>query len=139
MTHGAIALLREKWDNCRNWSDDQVIAWMSYFHGRIGFIADENGDCCGVGAVRFINDLSQAQDWKINEPDGSIAWIEIIVAKRHGALQSLMEALVTRCKPCVTQIGGRNIATGNVRLFDFHRYCNLILNRNHHGRILRST
>lgn len=140
MTDGAIRLLREKWDTCRNWSDDQILAWISYFRGRIGFIADESGECCGVGAVRFINDLSQSEDWRINEPDGTIAWVEIVVANKEQAVASLMAALVGRCKPCVTRIGGRNLTTGKVRLFDFNRYCTLLSNnRITYGRKLQST
>jgi hypothetical protein len=139
MTHGAINLLREKWGNCRNWSDDQLLAWMSYFKGRIAFIQHE-GQCVGVGAVRFINDLSQSEDWRINEPDGTIAWIEIVVANKEQAVASLMAVLVSKCKPCVTRIGGRNLTTGKVRLFDFNRYCTLLSNnRITYGRKLQST
>lgn len=139
MTDGAIQLLREKWETCRNWSDDQILAWMSYFRGRIGFI-DDNGECVGVGAVRFINDLSESGDWKINRPDGKIAWIEIVVTSKPHAVASLMSALVDKCHQGVNRIGGRNMATGKVRLFDFQRYCSLLFNeRVSYGRKLRST
>lgn len=139
MTHGAINLLREKWGNCRNWSDDQLLAWMSYFKGRIAFIQHE-GQCVGVGAVRFINDLSQSDDWKANDPEGSIAWVEVVVASKEDAVQSLMKVLLSRCGKHVTKIGGRNAATGKVRLFDFDRYCNLLFNKRiSYGRKLQST
>jgi hypothetical protein len=126
----AAKLLREKWPTCSTWNNDELLNWIGIFNSKrqIGVIYDDNGECCGVGAVRFINSLEESKDIYANDPEGHIAWIEMVVATKPMAIQTLWMAMMTRCSDKVTKLGGNNMHTGVSRLYDFQRYYRLLMN-----------
>lgn len=124
----AAKLLKEKWPTCSTWNEDQVLNWIGIFNAKkqIGIVQDESGECCGVGAVRFLNSEDQAEDLYANDPEGHIAWIEVVVATKPMAVQTLWMGMQAMCSDRVTKLGG--IRKGVSRLYDFQRYFKLLMN-----------
>jgi len=125
----AAKLLKEKWLTCSTWNDDQIINWIGIFNAKrqIGIVQDENGECCGVGAVRFLNSTEEAEDLYANDPNGHIAWIEVVATTKPMAVQTLWMGMKAMCSDRVTKLGG--IRKGVSRLYDFDRYHTLLMNR----------
>lgn len=125
----AAKLLKEKWPTCSTWNDDQIINWIGIFNAKrqIGIVQDENGECCGVGAVRFLNSTEEAEDLYANDPNGHIAWIEVVATTKPMAVQTLWMGMKAMCSDRVTKLGG--IRKGVSRLYDFDRYHTLLMNR----------
>lgn len=125
----AAKLLRQHWPTCSTWNDDQLLNWIGIFNKmrQLGIIKNENGECVGVGAVRFLNSIEEAEDINNNFPDGHIAWIEMVVGVEPEAVQTLWLAMMTRCSKNVTKLGG--FRKGVSRLYDFDRYFKLLMNR----------
>lgn len=125
----AAKLLRQHWPTCSTWNDDQLLNWIGIFNKmrQLGIINNENGECVGVGAVRFLNSIEEAEDINNNFPDGHIAWIEMVVGVEPEAVQTLWLAMMTRCSKNVTKLGG--FRKGVSRLYDFDRYFKLLMNR----------
>jgi hypothetical protein len=125
----AAKLLKEKWPTCSTWNNDQILNWIGIFNAKkqIGIVQDENGECCGVGAVRFLHSAEQAEDIYANYPDGHIAWIEMVATTKPLAVQTLWLAMKNMCPPQVTKLGG--MRKGVSRLYDFQRYHTLLMNR----------
>ena len=125
----AAKLLRLHWPTCSTWNDDQLLNWIGIFNkmNQIGIIKNEKGECVGVGAVRFLNSIEEAEDINNNFPDGHIAWIEMVVGVEPEAVQTLWLAMMTRCSKNVTKLGG--FRKGVSRLYDFDRYFKLLMNR----------
>jgi hypothetical protein len=124
----AAKLLKEKWPTCSTWNDDQIINWIGIFNAKrqIGIVQDENGECCGVGAVRFLNSAEDAEDIYANDPNGHIAWIEVVATTKPMAVQTLWMGMQAMCSDRVTKLGG--IRKGVSRLYDFDRYFKLLMN-----------
>lgn len=125
----AAKLLRQHWPTCSTWNDDQLLNWIGIFNKmrQLGIIKNENGECVGVGAVRFLNSIEEAEDINNNFPDGHIAWIEMVVGVEPEAVQTLWLAMMTCCSKNVTKLGG--FRKGVSRLYDFDRYFKLLMNR----------
>jgi len=125
----AAKLLRKKWATCSSWTDDQILNWIGIFNAKrlIGIVLDENGECCGVGAVRFLNSVEEAEDLYANDPNGHIAWIEVVATSKPMAVQTLWMAMKNKCSSRVTRLGG--LRKGVSRLYDFERYHTLLMNR----------
>ena len=125
----AAKLLKEKWPTCSTWNDDQILNWIGIFNAKrqIGIVQDENGECCGVGAVRFLNSTEEAEDLYANDPNGHIAWIEVVATTKPMAVQTLWMGMKAMCSDRVTKLGG--IRKGVSRLYDFDRYHTLLMNR----------
>jgi hypothetical protein len=133
----AAKLLRLHWPTCSTWNDDQLLNWIGIFNKikQIGIIKNEKGECIGVGAVRFLNSIEEAEDINNNFPDGHIAWIEMVVGVEPEAVQTLWLAMMTCCSKNVTKLGG--FRKGVSRLYDFDRYFKLLMNRRiSYGRII---
>jgi hypothetical protein len=124
----AAKLLKEKWPTCSTWNDDQIINWIGIFNAKrqIGIVQDENGECCGVGAVRFLNSAEDAEDIYANDLNGHIAWIEVVATTKPMAVQTLWMGMQAMCSDRVTKLGG--IRKGVSRLYDFDRYFKLLMN-----------
>ena len=125
----AAKLLRQHWPTCSTWNDDQLLNWIGIFNKmrQLGIIKNEKGECVGVGAVRFLNSIEEAEDINNNFPDGHIAWIEMVVGVEPEAVQTLWLAMMTCCSKNVTKLGG--FRKGVSRLYDFDRYFKLLMNR----------
>ena len=125
----AAKLLRQHWPTCSTWNDDQLLNWIGIFNKirQLGIIKNENGECVGVGAVRFLNSIEEAEDINNNFPDGHIAWIEMVVGVEPEAVQTLWLAMMACCSKNVTKLGG--FRKGVSRLYDFDRYFKLLMNR----------
>ena len=135
----AAKLLKEKWPTCSTWNNDELLNWIGIFNKvrQFGIVQDENGECVGVGAVRFLNSVDEAQDINNNFPDGHIAWIEMVVGTEPRAVQTLWLAMMNMCSGNVTKLGG--VRKGVSRLYDFERYFKLLMNeRICYGRIIQS-
>jgi len=124
----AAKLLREKWPTCSTWNDDQLLNWIGIFNKvrQFGIVQDEAGKCVGVGAVRFLNSVVEADDINNNFKDGHIAWIEMVVGTEPRAVQTLWLAMMGMCSKNVTKLGG--VRKGVSRLYDFNRYFKLLMN-----------
>jgi len=124
----AAKLLKEKWPTCSTWNDDQILNWIGIFNAKrqIGIVQDENGECCGVGAVRFLNSEKDAEDIYANDLNGHIAWIEVVATTKPMAVQTLWMGMQAMCSDRVTKLGG--IRKGVSRLYDFDRYFKLLMN-----------
>jgi hypothetical protein len=125
----AAKLLRQHWPTCSTWNDDQLLNWIGIFNKirQLGIIKNEKGECIGVGAVRFLNSIEEAEDINNNFPDGHIAWVEMVIGVEPEAVQTLWLAMMTLCSRNVTKLGG--FRKGVSRLYDFDRYFKLLMNR----------
>lgn len=125
----AAKLLRQHWPTCSTWNDDQLLNWIGIFNKirQLGIIKNEKGECVGVGAVRFLNSIEEAEDINNNFPDGHIAWVEMVIGVEPEAVQTLWLAMMTLCSRNVTKLGG--FRKGVSRLYDFDRYFKLLMNR----------
>lgn len=137
----AAKLLKEKWPTCSTWNNDELLNWIGIFNAKrqIGIVMDGD-ECVGVGAVRFLNSIEESKDIYNDDPNGRIAWIEVVVTSKPMAVQTLWLAMKARCSANVTKMGGTNVHTGVSRLYDFERYFKLLMNdRICYGRKLQST
>lgn len=137
----AAKLLKEKWPTCSTWNNDELLNWIGIFNAKrqIGIVMDGD-ECVGVGAVRFLNSIEESKDIYNDDPNGHIAWIEVVVTSKPMAVQTLWLAMKARCSPSVTKMGGTNVHTGVSRLYDFERYFKLLMNdRICYGRNIQGT
>jgi hypothetical protein len=124
----AAKLLREHWPAYSKLSDDQIFNWIGFFSSKklLGIVKNEEGKCVGVGAFRFLNSLEESKNINNNFPDGHIVWIEIAIGTEPHVVQSLWMGMMRLCSKNVTKLGG--LRKGVARLYDFERYCKLIMN-----------
>lgn len=129
----AAAVLKRKWPTCRRWTREQLINFLAFFNEKrqLGIVIDE-GRCVGVGIVRILKDENEANDPRLTDNSGHIAWVEIVATTKPMAVQTLFLGMLRFCKmnaPNVTLLGGRHTPTGAHRLYPFDRYFNLVTNK----------
>jgi len=129
----ACGLLREHWPTCKDWTEDQLLNWIGFFNRlRQCAVVMDGDECVGFGAVRFLNHEDEARDVFLSDPNGRIAWVEMVVATNPSALLTLMSALfacIGSVGAPVELLGGQDIKTRKVRLYPLGRYANLVLGR----------
>jgi len=127
----ACALLRVHWPTCKDWTEDQLLNWIGFFNRlRQCAVVMDGEECVGFGAVRFLNHEGESVDVFMSDPNGRIAWVEMVVATNPAALMQLMGALLACIGSVgapVELLGGQDIKTRKVRLYPLGRYASLVL------------
>lgn len=90
-----IRLLRSKGRTFGAWSDCQIVSWLSWFMGRnhCGLVFD-GGECVGIGLIRYVNSGTEAESPLAHRPDGTVVWVDLVVASCPLVYQILLNQLV---------------------------------------------
>ena len=129
----ACALLRVHWPTCKDWTEDQLLNWIGFFnrHRQCAVVMDGD-ECVGFVAFRFLNSIEEAKTPLFTRQDGRIAWIEMVIATKAMAVQTMTLALlncIERIGARIELMGGEDIRTDRVKLYPFKRYLNLIFSK----------
>jgi|GEM_PF-6228736 len=115
-----VRLLRAKGRTFDAWTDQQIVSWVSWFMGRnhCGIVFDGK-ECVGIGLIRYVNSGTEAESPMMHRPDGTMVWVDLVVASCPLVFQVLLNqlALVMKQDGCKAKtLGGRRVRRGD-RLF----------------------
>lgn len=96
-THYIAAFLRRKWEHCRGWADDTLLAYVQWFvnHDRVLFVTDR-GRIAAVAFYRLLHDAHKEAVEHYVDSNGPVAFIEVCASRTPGAMRAAFDLLRLR-------------------------------------------
>jgi len=92
----AVQFIRKHAPELNSWTDESLVAWVSFAirRKRLICVYDADSVLVGIGAARCLTDRQDSNDWYAHDESGETVFVDLVVGE--GVMPVLWEAMGKR-------------------------------------------